>query len=54
MRMGEFYWLYVVEDALKEPKINTIQNPVERFKKSVKMVPITDYRYIIENWKIEC
>jgi len=50
-RMGDIYWLYVVENALTEPRIHTIQNPVERFRDRVKRIPIIDYRYVIENWK---
>lgn len=51
-RMKEVYWLYVVENALKQPKIYTIQNPSEKFKNIVKRIPTIDYRYIIDNWKI--
>jgi len=45
------YWLYVVEDALSEPKIYTIENPAEKFRNTVRKIPITDYRYLIEDWK---
>ena len=51
-RMRGMYWLYVVENALTEPKIHTIENPAERLKDRVRKVPITDYRYIIEDWRI--
>ena len=50
-RMRETYWLYVVENALTEPKITCIQDPAERFKNKVKIVRIVDYRYVIEEWK---
>ena len=50
-RMRELYWIYVVENALKEPKIYTIQNPTEKFKTTVKRIPTIDYRYIIDGWK---
>jgi superfamily II DNA or RNA helicase len=50
-RMRDVYWLYVVENALTKPHIHTIQNPVEKFKNRVKKIPITDYRYVIEDWK---
>jgi CRISPR/Cas system-associated exonuclease Cas4 (RecB family) len=51
LRMKDMYWLYVVENALTRPNIHTINNPVERFRNKVKKVPITDYKYIIEDWK---
>jgi CRISPR/Cas system-associated exonuclease Cas4 (RecB family) len=51
LRMKDMYWLYVVENALTRPKIHTINNPAERFRNKVKKVPITDYKYIIEDWK---
>ena len=50
-RMGDYYWLYVVENALDDPKITTIQNPVKVFGKVVKKIPVVEYRYIIEDWK---
>lgn len=50
-KLKDEYWLYVVEDALGDGRIYTYQNPVERFKDKVKMEPIVDYRYIIEDWK---
>ncbi|RLG37221.1 MAG: hypothetical protein DRN91_06030 [Candidatus Alkanophagales archaeon] len=50
-RMGDYYWLYVVECALDDPKITTIQNPVKIFGKVVKKMPVVEYRYIIEDWK---
>ena len=50
-RMGDMYWLYIVENALTKPHIHTIQNPVEKFRDKVKRIPIIDYRYIIEDWK---
>ena len=50
--MRGMYWLYVVENALTGPKIHTIENPAERLKDRVRKVPITDYRYIIEDWRI--
>jgi len=50
-RMRGMYWLYVVEDALSEPKIYPIENPAERFRDIVKRIPVTDYRYLIEDWK---
>jgi CRISPR/Cas system-associated exonuclease Cas4 (RecB family) len=51
LRMKDMYWLYVVENALTRPNIHTINNPAERFRNKVKKVPVTDYKYIIEDWK---
>ncbi|MEM1967328.1 MAG: helicase-related protein [Candidatus Caldarchaeum sp.] len=50
-RMGDLYWLYVVENAIDNPTIHQIKNPGEAFKEKVKKIPIVDYRYIIEGWK---
>ena len=50
-RMKEVYWLYVVENTLKDPKIYPIQNPAEKFRTVVKKIPMRDYRYVIHNWK---
>ena len=50
-RMKDVYWLYVVENALTNPNIYTIQNPAEKFEKQVVKVPVIDYKYVIENWK---
>jgi MoxR-like ATPase len=51
LRMRKTYWLYVVENALTEPKITCIQDPAERFKNKVKIVRIVDYRCVVEDWK---
>jgi CRISPR/Cas system-associated exonuclease Cas4 (RecB family) len=51
LRMKDMYWLYVVENALTKPDIHPINNPAEKFRDKVKKVPITDYKYIIEDWK---
>jgi len=50
-KMGEYYWLYVVENAIDDPKITTIQNPVKVFGEVVKKIPVVEYRYVVENWK---
>ena len=50
-RMRDYYWLYVVENALEQPKIYTICNPAEKFKNKVKRIPVIDYKYVIEEWK---
>jgi SNF2 family DNA or RNA helicase len=53
-RMKEAYWLYVVENALTNPKIYPIQNPAEKFRSAVKRIPTIDYRYVIDDWKTLC
>lgn len=50
-RMGDEYWLYVVENSQTEPKITEIKNPFEKFKDTVKTEESIEYRYVIENWK---
>ena len=52
-RVRDQYWLYVVEDALTTPKIYPVKDPFEAYKDRVKKVPIVDYRYVIEDWKID-
>jgi hypothetical protein len=53
-RMKEAYGLYVVENALTNPKIYPIQNPAEKFRSVVKRIPTIDYRYVIDDWKTLC
>ena len=50
-RLGDYYWLYVVENALKNPRITLIKNPVKVFRDIAVKVPKIEYRYVIENWK---
>jgi len=50
-RLKDEYWLYIVENALDEPKIYTFQNPYEKFKDKVTTEEVIDVRYVIENWK---
>ncbi|RLI76670.1 hypothetical protein DRP05_12445 [Archaeoglobales archaeon] len=50
-RLGEYYWLYVVENALENPKITPIQNPVKVFGDVAERVPKVEYRYVVKNWK---
>jgi len=50
-RLGDYYWLYVVENALENPRITPIRNPVKVFGDVVVRVPKVEYRYVIENWK---
>ena len=51
-RMKDMYWLYVVENALTNPKIYPIENPAQKFEKQVVKVPVIDYKYVIEDWKV--
>jgi len=51
-RLKDEYWLYIVEDALKEGKIYTFKNPVNLFKDKVRKIPIIDYRYMISDWHV--
>lgn len=46
------YWLYVVEDALTNPIITLRQDPFNTFRNNVRKVPVVEYRYIIDDWKI--
>jgi len=50
-RMQDDYWLYIIENALDNPKVNSIQNPYEKFKDSVRKEEETSNRYYIDNWK---
>lgn len=47
-RLGEEYWLYVIENAASAPELHTIQNPAARFlaKEVVEIV-----RYVVKDWK---
>jgi hypothetical protein len=49
-RLGNEYWLYIVENAKSEPILHTIQNPAAKFK-AEEIVEIV--RYVIKNWKNE-
>lgn len=47
-RLQDTYWLYIVEDALTEPKLHTIQNPAA----SLKAQPVTGViKIVVEGWK---
>ena len=50
-KMEQDYWLYIVENALDNPKVNPIQNPNEKFKDSIRTEEETVKRYYIDNWK---
>jgi hypothetical protein len=47
-RLGEAYWLYVVEDALTDPRLHRIQNPAGRYQPQAVMGVI---KLIVEDWK---
>jgi hypothetical protein len=50
-KMEDDYWLYIVENALDNPKVNPIQNPYEKLKASIRTEEETAKRYYIDNWK---
>lgn len=50
-RLGEEYWLYVVEDVFEDPKISRIQDPDKKFKDMMEVIPSTQFRWIIHDWK---
>jgi len=50
-KMQDDYWLYIVENALDNPKVNPIQDPYEKFKDSIRTEEETVKRYYIDNWK---
>jgi len=47
-RLGDEYWLYIVEHAATEPRLHTIPNPAARLhpEEEVEIV-----RYVIKDWK---
>ena len=47
-RLGDEYWLYVVENASTEPVLHTIQNPAAKLhpEQEVKIV-----RYVVKSWQ---
>jgi len=47
-RLGEEYWLYIVENAASQPRPHTIQNPAAKlqFEEVVEIV-----RYVVKNWQ---
>jgi superfamily II DNA or RNA helicase len=47
-RLGNEYWLYIVENAKAEPRLHTIQNPAAKFQ-AEEIVEIV--RYVIKDWK---
>jgi len=47
-RLGEEYWLYIVENARTQPILHTIQNPATKLAPQ-EVVEIV--RYVIKDWK---
>jgi superfamily II DNA or RNA helicase len=47
-RLGDDYWLYVVENAATEPTLHRIQNPAAKLKPQ-EVVGIV--RYVVNDWK---
>jgi hypothetical protein len=47
-RLGEEYWLYVVENAASQPTLYRVQNPAAKLKPN-EMVEIV--RYVVTDWK---
>ena len=50
-RLKDYYWLYVVENALSKPRITLIQDPANTLKEVVRRVPKIEYQYEIDEWK---
>jgi hypothetical protein len=47
-RLGDEYWLYIVENAATEPHLYTIQNPAAALKPD-QVVEIV--RFVVNQWK---
>jgi superfamily II DNA or RNA helicase len=47
-RLGEEYWLYVVENAATQPRLRIIQNPAAKLQPE-EVVEVV--RYVVKNWK---
>jgi hypothetical protein len=47
-RFGEEYWLYVVENAVTQPRLYTIQNPAAKLQPE-EVVEVV--RYVVKNWQ---
>jgi len=50
-RLGDEYWLYVVENAATSPELHTIQNPTTKLQPKVEAQIV---RYVIEDWREVC
>ncbi len=47
-RLGEEYWLYVVEDAARQPRLHIIQNPAAKLEPE----PVVEtVRFVVKHWK---
>jgi hypothetical protein len=47
-RLGNDYWLYVVEHAASQPRLHTIQNPAARLQPEEQAEIV---RYVVKNWQ---
>ena len=47
-RLGDEYWLYIVENAATNPKLHKIQNPALCLKPDEEVSVI---RYIVNDWR---
>lgn len=48
-RLGDQYWIYVVEDALTQPRLTTIQDPVRTLPNPQEVVDVV--KVVVERWK---
>ena len=48
-RLGDEYWLYVVEDALTEPKLTLIHDPLAKLPPPREVVEVV--KLVVEDWK---
>ncbi len=46
-RLGDEYWLYIVENAATKPRLRTIQNPAAK----LNVEEVYDVRYVVKNWQ---
>ncbi|MCX7689022.1 MAG: DUF3883 domain-containing protein, partial [Fimbriimonadales bacterium] len=47
-RLGDDYWLYVIENAATAPELHTIQNPTAKLEPQVVAEVV---RYVVADWK---
>ncbi|MEN3026935.1 MAG: helicase-related protein [Chlorobiota bacterium] len=47
-RLGDEYWLYIVEDAATTPKLHTLQNPAAKLEPQAVAEVV---RYVVADWK---
>ncbi len=50
-RLGDDYWLYVVEDVFDAPRITPIPNPAEKFRGFIEKIPAKQFRWIVHDWR---